>query len=164
MGDVRSARCRCPHGQLLPDYYPENKRALTVRLLMCRAAGLTSGLRLRRDTAPDSSGATHRRAAMQRFLQAPLSGASGQQTVYSDISPILIGDLLEHLGGDRLDGIRAGELYAPIDDPLRIQIVLLVGRNPARTDPPAVVSPSQRMATPGLLARHYGSTRSWIFT
>lgn len=48
-----------PIGDLLPDYYPENKRALTVRLLMCRAAGLTSGLRLRRDTAPDSSGATH---------------------------------------------------------------------------------------------------------
>jgi CubicO group peptidase (beta-lactamase class C family) len=43
-----------------------------------------------------------------------LSGASGQQTVYSDIGPILIGDLLEHLGGDRLDGIRTGTLLSTI--------------------------------------------------
>jgi len=120
-----------PLENLLPGYYPIDKRSLTVRLLMCHAAGLPSGLRLRNDLPPDAIGTAPRRSVIKRFLEAPIVTEPGRQTLYSDIGPILVGDLLERLtltGLARLDAICADELYAPLglrdtfyihlDDPL----------------------------------------------
>ncbi len=120
-----------PLGDLLPGYYPADKRPLTVRLLMCHAAGLPSGLQLHQQLPPDSAGESGRRAVVERYLQTPLADHPGVTTLYSDIGPILVGDLLEHLApgpNARLDAICSTELYAPLalvdtffahlDDPL----------------------------------------------
>ena len=55
-----------PLGDLLPGYYPTDKRPLTVRLLMCHAAGLPSGLQLHQQLPPDSAGESGRRAVGER--------------------------------------------------------------------------------------------------
>jgi CubicO group peptidase (beta-lactamase class C family) len=120
-----------PLGDLLPGYYPKDKAALTVRLLMCHAAGLPSGLQLYNSLSPESAGAPARRSVIERYLQTTLTAAPGRRTLYSDIGPILVGDLLEQLASGphaRLDAISAAELYAPLalddtffvhlDDPL----------------------------------------------
>jgi CubicO group peptidase (beta-lactamase class C family) len=72
-----------------------------------------------------------RRSVIERFLQTPLAAAPGERTLYSDIGPILVGDLLEQLDPGRhgrLDSICAAELYQELgleytffvhlDDPL----------------------------------------------
>lgn len=101
-----------PIGDLLPGRYPADKRSLTVRLLLCHAAGLPSGLRLRQEF-PSPPGAPGRREVMERFLSAPLACPPRTRTVYSDIGPILVGDLLEQLSGVSLDRACEAELYAP---------------------------------------------------
>lgn len=105
-----------PLGQLLPGYYPPDKQSLTVRLLMCHAAGLPSGLRLHEELSADVGGGDARRAVFERFLHTPLASEPGQKVLYSDVGPILVGDLLEQLSGEdaRLDRICADELYAPL--------------------------------------------------
>ena len=106
-----------PLDDLLPDYYPAEKRALTVRLLMCHAAGLPSSLQLRSELPPENTGEAARRSVIEHYVQTPLAAAPGQRTLYSDIGPILVGDLLEHLDSgrhSRLDAICEAELYAPL--------------------------------------------------
>ena len=120
-----------PLEEVLPGYYPADKRSLTVRLLMCHAAGLPSGLRLCSHRPPDAGGETRRRSVIERFLEAPIVAEPGRATLYSDIGPVLVGDLLEELSLDahaRLDAICVRELHAPLglhdtfyihlDDPL----------------------------------------------
>jgi len=124
-----------PLENLLPGYYPTDKRSLTVRLLMCHAAGLPSGLRLRGDLPPDAGGTAPRRSVIERFLEAPIVAEPGRQTLYSDIGPILVGDLLERLtltGLARLDAICADELYAPLGlrDTFYIHLDLHPSRRP----------------------------------
>lgn len=102
-----------PLDALLPDYYPADKGGLSVRLLLCHAAGLPSGVRLRDDYVAVAEGGPERQEIIGRFLQAPIEAAPGQRTLYSDIGPILVGDLLEQLGGARLDRLCADELYGP---------------------------------------------------
>ena len=123
-----------PLEDLLPGYYPADKAGLTIRLLMCHAAGFPSGLRLRQELAPDTAGAAHRRRVIERFLDAPLAVEPGLRVLYSDIGPILVGDLLEQLGGDecRLDRTCARDVYAlldlndtffsHLDDPLKVAL------------------------------------------
>lgn len=106
-----------PLGDLLPGYYPTDKQGLTVRQLMCHAAGLPSGLRLREELGPDNRSPAARRYVIERFLQTPMATAAGQQTLYSDIGPILVGDLLEQLhesADARLDRICAEQIYGPL--------------------------------------------------
>jgi len=101
---------------------------------MCHAAGLPSGLRLRGDLPPDAGGTAPRRSVIERFLEAPIVAEPGRQTLYSDIGPILVGDLLERLtltGLARLDAPMSStppsacatrstsiSTYIHLDDPL----------------------------------------------
>ncbi|MBT5060512.1 MAG: serine hydrolase [Gemmatimonadetes bacterium] len=121
-----------PLGNLLPGYYPADKAGLTIRLLLTHAAGLPSGLRLRdhMDHGTAFDVATRQRA-MQHFLQAPLREAPGVDSVYSDIGPILVGDLLEHLSPEqRLDSMCRRELYAPTQMP-NTRFLPLIGGSPS---------------------------------
>lgn len=104
-----------PLGELLPGYYPRDKTGLSVRALMSHAAGLPSGLRLRQELGPqlDGSAAGRRRHVVARFLSTAAAAAPGAQTLYSDIGPILVGDLLEQLGSSRLDCLCEEELFGP---------------------------------------------------
>lgn len=105
-----------PLEDLLPDYYPQDKQQLTIRLLMTHAAGLPSGLRLHeRFAAADAGLEPMRRAAIECFLGAAPRALPGQDVLYSDIGPILVGDLLEQLAaGERLDRQCHRELFAPV--------------------------------------------------
>ena len=123
-----------PLGDLLPGYYPADKVGLTIRLLLTHAAGLPSGLRLRdhMDCTTAFDAATRQRA-IQHFLQAPLREAPGVDSVYSDIGPILVSDLLEHLSpNERLDSMCRRELYEPTQMP-NTQFLPLSGASPPVT-------------------------------
>lgn len=103
-----------PLDDLRPGHYPGDKKGLSVRLLMTHAAGLPSGLRLREQMRADEW--PRREKVIQRFVEAPLDAEPGTRTLYSDIGPILVGDLLEALDaqGRRLDRQCADDLYSPL--------------------------------------------------
>ncbi|MBT3343912.1 MAG: beta-lactamase family protein [Gemmatimonadetes bacterium] len=103
-----------PLERLLPGYYPPDKQQLTIRLLMAHAAGLASGLRLLdRFTAADALIDGTRRRAIECFLAAEPREEPMRDALYSDIGPILVADLLEQLGEERLDHQCQRELYTP---------------------------------------------------
>ncbi len=124
-----------PLQDLIPGYYPVDKGKLTIRLLLTHSAGLPSGLRLRDQMdAPTAAEPETRSRAMEHFLEAPCRTEPGQDTLYSDIGPILVGDLLEQLAmGERLDQLCERELYRPSEMPDTGFLPLIPG--PARVSP-----------------------------
>lgn len=102
-----------PLQDLLPGYYPNDKHGLTVALLLGHASGLPAGLPLRQELRPDE-GAPPRQDVVERLLQAPLLRPPGEATVYSDIGPIMVADLLEQLNGSCLHEQCQTKLYDPL--------------------------------------------------
>lgn len=139
-----------PLGELLPGYYPADKQALTPRLLMTHAAGLPSGLRLQDHLAAseaDQEGT--RQKVIDCFLAAESRAAPRQDTLYSDIGPILIGDLLEKLpGGGRLDHLCLQELFGPAGMS-HTGYVHLTDPHPAPPPPPEQCAATERCAWRG---------------
>ncbi|MEE3337958.1 MAG: serine hydrolase [Candidatus Latescibacterota bacterium] len=104
-----------PLESLLPGYYPPDKAGLSIRLLLAHAAGLPSGLRLRDQLSSNKvTEPSTRRDAMEHFVHAPMKAGPAEASLYSDIGPILVGDLLERLNGTlRLDELCCRHLYSP---------------------------------------------------
>lgn len=102
-------------GQLLPSYYPADKAHLTPRLLLTHAAGLRPLVRLQEEFEPEPRDpAAGRRQAMERILATAPDRAPRQETRYSDLGLILLGDLFEQLEGLTLDRLCERELYDPL--------------------------------------------------
>lgn len=101
-----------PLDRLLPGYYPPDKAALTVRQLMSHCAGLPAHIPFYRDF--DAQTLPPRQEVIDRIAQTPLEYPPLSRSVYSDIGPILTGDLLEKLAGDRIDRLCDRQLYRPL--------------------------------------------------
>ncbi|MBI2504940.1 MAG: serine hydrolase [Candidatus Latescibacteria bacterium] len=118
-----------PLGQLLPALYPPDKAALSLRQILAHAAGLPAHVPFYCDRPPEPADPqAQRREVFRAVREAPLAGAPGTQSQYSDLGFILLGELLELLEGDRLDRLCETHLFAPLglqrtffvhlDDPL----------------------------------------------
>jgi CubicO group peptidase (beta-lactamase class C family) len=55
-----------------------------------------------------------RRAVLRLARTTPLTGTPGVDTVYSDLGYLLLGELLERVGGARLDALHRDELARPL--------------------------------------------------
>jgi CubicO group peptidase (beta-lactamase class C family) len=96
-----------PVAHWLPDFAAGGKDAVTLRHLLTHTSGLPEGLKLWKlaDT-PE--------ARMQQVLAAPLLDPPGTVLRYSDLGPIAIGRLLEHVSGASLDRLVGDLVTAPL--------------------------------------------------
>ena len=79
---------------------------ITVRHLLTHTSGLRATLPLRE--APDSA------AALRMVLTTVPIVAPGTRMVYSDLNAILLGEIVRHVTGQRLDAFAAQAIYAPL--------------------------------------------------
>ncbi len=104
-----------PLDRLLPSHYPPDKGALTLRQLLAHAAGLPAHVPFYRDRSPIPADPEAQRSEVFRaVLATPLACQPGSETRYSDLGFIMLGELLELLGGDRLDHLSEKHLFAPL--------------------------------------------------
>ncbi|HET9099674.1 MAG TPA: serine hydrolase domain-containing protein [Acidobacteriaceae bacterium] len=96
---------------------------VTPRMLLAHCSGLPA-------YAPLYKTCSTALELFQACLRMPLDAAPGTQAVYSDIGFILLGHLLEQVGGERLDTFCQRELFAPL------------GMNSTMYCPPAQLSAS----------------------
>ncbi len=102
-------------GKLSLDEALPGRRA-TLRQALAHASGLPAHRPLYERAG---KGAIERpgsgRAAIVALAAAePLEYEPGERSIYSDLGFIVIGDLLERVLGDRLDGLAAREIFAPL--------------------------------------------------
>ncbi|NKB67754.1 MAG: serine hydrolase [Candidatus Latescibacteria bacterium] len=118
-----------PLGAYRPSAYSDDLAATTPRLLLAHASGLPSSMSLYRDRPADPADPSdQRQEAFARARQANLVAPTGTVSRYSDLGPILLGDLFETLLEGRLDRLCQDLLYGPLgvdstffvalDDPL----------------------------------------------
>ena len=82
----------------------------------------------------------------------PLDTLPGARTVYSDLGAILLGEIVEHVSGERLDAYLARHVFAPLG--MRDTRFLPVGvTTPARAALVARTAPTERDAWRGRLVR-----------
>jgi len=79
---------------------------ITVRHLLTHTSGLRATLPLRE--APDST------AALRMVLTTVPIVPPGTRMVYSDLNAILLGEIVRHVTGQRLDAFAAQAIYAPL--------------------------------------------------
>jgi CubicO group peptidase (beta-lactamase class C family) len=104
-----------PLGLLLPSHYPADKGALRLRQVLAHAAGLPAHVPFYRDRVPEPPDPQAQRLGVFRAVrETPLACPPGTETRYSDLGFILLGELLELLGGDCLDRLCQARLFAPL--------------------------------------------------
>jgi serine-type D-Ala-D-Ala carboxypeptidase len=96
----------------MPDYYPTDKATLSVRSMLSHTAGFPSHVAYYKDIPPQLR--PSRLSTIDRILSTPMAHAQQQQAQYSDLGPILVGDLLEHLSGLSLDRLFERDLAQPL--------------------------------------------------
>ncbi|MFT5374263.1 MAG: CubicO group peptidase (beta-lactamase class C family) [Candidatus Latescibacterota bacterium] len=101
--------------QLRPNFYEPEHAALSLRQFLAHCSGLPSSRQLYREQVPQSTQQEKcRQDAFALARKTPLVYAPGSETRYSDLGPILLGELLEHLCQQRLDHLFAAEVCAPL--------------------------------------------------
>lgn len=103
----------------LSRYWPElvgrPLAEVTPTLLLAHCSGLPAWFPFYElIRARDLSFAAARRFVLQQVLRTPLESAPGTRAVYSDLGFIVLGALLERLGGARLHVLAKRELYRPL--------------------------------------------------
>jgi CubicO group peptidase (beta-lactamase class C family) len=132
---------------------PAIANAMTVRLALAHAAGLTAHLPFWSHVlGPDGQGAgspSARAAVIAAAGRAPLAYLPASRSIYSDLGFILLGDLLERRLGDRLDRLAAARLGPPYGTaalsfrPVSPEAKAGAPQVPAPEDPSADVADSQ---------------------
>lgn len=89
-----------------PAFTGPGKEKVTVRHLLTHTAGLAPWLPLELETGT-------RPELIQRVLTAPLQGEPGKSIVYSDLSFILLGELVHVLSGKPLDQYATEFIFRP---------------------------------------------------
>lgn len=99
----------------VPEFAGPGKDAVTVRHLLCHAAGLPAHRPFYLWPAIAALPPGERRAAIQRAAASePLAEPPGTRAVYTDLGFITLGWLLERVGGARLDELAAREIFRPL--------------------------------------------------
>jgi CubicO group peptidase (beta-lactamase class C family) len=113
--DAAALRLDDPVRRLLPEFGDaeggETKAAVTVRHLLAHAGGLPAH-RPFYLTVPE--GPERRLRIMQAAAREPLAGPPGVRALYTDLGFILLGWLVERIGGGRLDGQARQRIFAPL--------------------------------------------------
>lgn len=101
--------------QLRPDHYEPEHAALSLRQLLTHCSGLPATKPLYLDRAPHCPHPEERRRdTLTRIRKIPLAYAPGTETRYSDLGPILLGELLELHCQQRLDHLFNEEICIPL--------------------------------------------------
>jgi CubicO group peptidase (beta-lactamase class C family) len=96
-----------PVQRYLPTWVGRDKAKVTVRELLTHSSGLPPfELFYRADESPV--------ATMQMVYDTPLDTVPGVRTAYSDIGFILVGEIVQHVAGDRLDHYLAQHVFRPL--------------------------------------------------
>lgn len=97
-----------PVAQYLPRFRGSAKERVTVRMLLDHTSGL-------RAYAPLYQLAQSRDAAIDLVYAEPLTRPPGIRAVYSDLNAILLGLLVESVGGGSLAGVARALVFDPVD-------------------------------------------------
>ncbi|MDM4768168.1 serine hydrolase domain-containing protein [Pelomonas sp. SE-A7] len=100
-----------PLQRYLPGCGGEAWGAITLRHLLTHTAGLPAGMSAKR---ADGEFWTGKDGALQQACSQPLKAAPGTEFRYSDISFILLGLIVERVGGAPLDQQARQRLFAPL--------------------------------------------------
>ena len=102
-----------PLAAVLPAFAETDKRALTIEHLLSHTSGLPDYRPWYRELAAVAP--WERRPRLQTLLRAePLVHACGERAVYSDLGFMLLGWVVEAVGGRRLDRFLDDAVYAPL--------------------------------------------------
>jgi CubicO group peptidase (beta-lactamase class C family) len=96
-----------PVSRYLPRFTGGEKGRVTVRMLLDHTSGLPAGV----DPAARPAG---RAAVLDLVYRTPLRRAPGASAQYSDVNAILLGLVVESIGGARLDTFVTRELFGPL--------------------------------------------------
>ncbi len=108
-----------PLGTLWPQAYSEALALLTPRQLLAHCSGLPATHTFYPGKNPESDDPyQRRRRVLESTRQLSLAYEPGTEARYSDLGPIILGELLEQISGLRLDRLFVEEVSAPlsIDD------------------------------------------------
>ncbi|MGW8265820.1 MAG: serine hydrolase domain-containing protein, partial [Longimicrobiales bacterium] len=96
-----------PVSTYLPGFRGPGKDSITVRHLLTHTAGLAQW-------QPIYYRADEEEGALQAILEMPLRWGVGEGRHYSDLGFLLLGDVVERVGGEPLDRFLGEELYRPL--------------------------------------------------
>jgi len=113
MGEVAAGRLalELPVVELLPEFAGPERARVTVRQLLSHSSGLPAHRPFWRQVAASPS---ERRAISLLAAREPLEYEPGARSVYSDLGFIVLGWLLERVGGERLDVAARRLITAPL--------------------------------------------------
>ena len=134
-----------PVQRYVPEWRGANKERATVRQLLSHSAGLPATVKFYKQAGTRDS-------ILALVNATPLDTLPGARTVYSDLGAILLGEIVEHVSGERLDAYLARHVFAPLG--MRDTRFLPVGvTTPARAALVARTAPTERDAWRGRLVR-----------
>jgi uncharacterized protein YbbC (DUF1343 family) len=93
--------------QHLPAFGTNGKDKITVEQLLLHTSGLIAD-------NPLADYADGRAKALERIHQLPLLAEPGSKFIYSDVNYIVLGELVEKLGGMPLDAFARTHIFAPL--------------------------------------------------
>jgi CubicO group peptidase (beta-lactamase class C family) len=96
-----------PVQRYLPEFRGSQKEAVTIRHLLTHSAGLAADLPLFDSTRS-------RAAALTMVDTSPLLAAPGTQFVYSDLSAIVLMQVVERITGQSLDAYLEARVFGPL--------------------------------------------------
>lgn len=102
-----------PLADIWPGDVPEDKKELTPRLLLCHSSGLAAW-RPFYETLEKLPPENRRAAAAEAILNDPPECRPGERGIYSDLNFILLGFILENLGGRRQDELFDEHVARPL--------------------------------------------------
>ena len=92
----------------LPEFNAPEKAGITVRMLLEHRGGLEAGANLA------GQGYRGKEAFLQQINARPLAYAPGDSTIYSDWDFVLLGFIVERLGGEPLDRYAREHVFVPL--------------------------------------------------
>lgn len=87
---------------------PRDKRAITLQQLLTHTAGFPQHLRLEEHIKSP-------RDSLELLLSTPLIYKPGVQTIYDDISFMLLGEILKRISGKSLEELTRNEIFLPLN-------------------------------------------------
>jgi beta-glucosidase-like glycosyl hydrolase/CubicO group peptidase (beta-lactamase class C family) len=105
--DAGKVDINAPVQRYLPDWQGPNKDKVLVRHLLTHSSGLLSWRPLYKE-------ATNAEQAMQIVLQTAIDTLPGARMLYSDLNFILLGQIVQRVGGARLNEYAAANIFSPL--------------------------------------------------
>lgn len=105
--DAHKVALDAPVQRYLPEFTGPGKDKVTVRMLLTHSSGLPAWRPLYKE-------ATSPAEAIEMVYHTPLDTTPGVRMVYSDLGGILLGKIVEHVSGQRLDRYLRQHVFGPL--------------------------------------------------